>query len=241
MTAIVRPLLFVALLLLCQPSMAAEIAPPPQMDIEAIRQKAEQGQAAFQAYLGFLYLNGKGGLEQDNAEAFRWYRRAAEQGYPAAEYNLGILYDEGLGVEQNHVAGFFWLSIAAAAAPDKRDYDERRDRAGDFLTLTQTEEITERARTWKPGNRPGQETASAAAPPVKVTPGIPTPWFQLPPPVQKTVNDNVQSGWMIGKIEKAVEDGMLIYRAQVNKPGSASNLIRVDGAGHLVSVSKVSP
>ena len=41
-----------------------------------------------------MYANGRG-VEQDDAEAVKWYRLAAEQGGAAAQFNLGWMYANG--------------------------------------------------------------------------------------------------------------------------------------------------
>jgi TPR repeat protein len=41
-----------------------------------------------------MYLNGRGGLAKDEAEAIRWYRRAAAQGNAAAKDNLKRLVSD---------------------------------------------------------------------------------------------------------------------------------------------------
>ena len=220
---------------LAAPCRADEPASAP-MDLSGIRVKAEQGQAPFQAYLGYLYLNGQGGMKQDFEQAFNWYHKAADQGYVQAEYNLGIMYDEGIGVAQSHAAGYFWLTLATQAS-GKPDYFDRRDRAGITLSLAQTDELKKRVAAWKPV-MPAPVTAVAAAPASAhpLTPGVPMPLFRLPPKVQKTISENVRAGCSIGKIEKAVEDGVTLYRAQINKPGSTSNIMRVSESGKLISI-----
>jgi len=60
-----------------------------QTDVEALRAKAEQGDASAQNSLGIRYDTGEG-VPQDYAEAVKWYRLAAEQGYAAAQFNLGV-------------------------------------------------------------------------------------------------------------------------------------------------------
>ena len=59
-----------------------------------------------------MYWNGEG-VDQDRAEAVRWYRRAAEQGHPAAQYELGSAYFNGYGVEQDAVNAVMWSGSAA--------------------------------------------------------------------------------------------------------------------------------
>ena len=73
---------------------------------------AEQGVAAAQYSLGFLYYEGQG-VVQDYAEAARWYRLAAEQGIPVAQFNLGLMYDMGYGVSQNDALAIHWYRMAA--------------------------------------------------------------------------------------------------------------------------------
>ncbi len=48
---------------------------------------AEQGYAIAQNNLGWMYQEGKG-VQQDDAEAVKWYRKAAEQGNAEAQYRL---------------------------------------------------------------------------------------------------------------------------------------------------------
>ena len=61
---------------------------------------AEQGHAAAQNSLGWMYQKGKG-VPQDHAEAVKRYRKSAEQGDEAAQYNLGRTYQKGEGVPQS--------------------------------------------------------------------------------------------------------------------------------------------
>ena len=41
------------------------------------------------------------GVEEDEAEAVRWYLKAAEQGHSEAPCELGGSYRQGIGVEKN--------------------------------------------------------------------------------------------------------------------------------------------
>ncbi len=49
---------------------------------------AEQGDEYAQYSLGVMYANGRG-VEQSDAQAVGWYRKAADQGGAKAQYNLG--------------------------------------------------------------------------------------------------------------------------------------------------------
>ena len=51
---------------------------------------AEQGDAVAQFYLGVMYANGEGVIEDDK-EAVKWYRLAAEQGFAQAHIILVII------------------------------------------------------------------------------------------------------------------------------------------------------
>jgi TPR repeat protein len=68
--------------------------------LRLLRPQAEQGVAAAQVVLGFMYHDGEG-VTQDDAQAAQWMRKAAEQGNAAAEASLGGLYLAGEGVPKN--------------------------------------------------------------------------------------------------------------------------------------------
>lgn len=76
------------------------------------RPLALQGNARAQNNLGFMYENGQG-VDQDDAEAVRWYRQAAEQGDAIAQINLGFMYANGRGVAQDDAEAVRWYRRAA--------------------------------------------------------------------------------------------------------------------------------
>jgi uncharacterized protein len=112
---------------------------------------AEQGVAAAQSYLGFMFETGRG-LPQNYTEAAMWYRRAAEQGDSLAQYSLGLLYDKGFGVPRDIVEASKWLNLSTAASP--RPAREARARIRDAVTTKMTRgEIAQarfRALEWAP-------------------------------------------------------------------------------------------
>ena len=73
---------------------------------------AEKGDAVAQLNIGLMYYNGQG-VEQDYAEAAKWWRKAADQGDEAGQYNLGLMYYNGQGVEQDYAEAVKWYSKAA--------------------------------------------------------------------------------------------------------------------------------
>ena len=131
-----------------------------QDDGEAVkwyRLAAEQGDAAAQNNLGWMYANGRG-VSQDDGEAVKWYRLAAEQGDADAQNNLGVAYHNGKGVAQSYREAYIWHSIAAAngiqSSEKYRDEDAKLLPAED-LASAQTEatrrmeEIRKRAESGK--------------------------------------------------------------------------------------------
>ncbi len=83
-----------------------------ELDVAELHRTADQGDAAAQANLGFLYASGRG-VPQDYGEAVRWYRLAADQGNGNAQYNLGFLYANGRGVPQDYGEAVGWYRLAA--------------------------------------------------------------------------------------------------------------------------------
>ena len=94
-----------------------------------------------------MYAKGQG-VEQNFAEAIRWFRRAAEQGLAMAQANLGTMYASGQGVKQNLVLAYMWLSLAANQ--DDKEAAELRDQVAPRMTPVQIAEAQKLAREWKP-------------------------------------------------------------------------------------------
>lgn len=79
---------------------------------EALRARAERGDAAAQCSLGTMYEIGQG-VGRSPAEAVTWYLKAAEQGSPQAQARMGYLRREGgLGLDVDHKEAFSWLEKA---------------------------------------------------------------------------------------------------------------------------------
>jgi TPR repeat protein len=73
---------------------------------------AELGDAEAQYNLGVMFDQGAS-VEQDLAQAARWYRKAAEQGFVDAQTNLGMMYSRGEGVAADVNEASRWLQRAA--------------------------------------------------------------------------------------------------------------------------------
>jgi len=53
------------------------------------------------------------GVERDDREAMRWYRKAADQGFLLSIHNIVLFYLRGRGVETNVDEAIRWFSKAA--------------------------------------------------------------------------------------------------------------------------------
>jgi TPR repeat protein len=78
----------------------------------AARIKAEEGDAKAQCDIGRMYYHGQG-VQQNYAEALRWYRKAADQGDTKAQYGVGYMYYYGQAVQQDYAEAFLWYNKAA--------------------------------------------------------------------------------------------------------------------------------
>eukprot|EP01047_Picozoa_sp_COSAG01_P062468 COSAG01_NODE_7949_length_2979_cov_8.919792_1_plen_527_part_10 len=65
-----------------------------------------------QLNLGVCYHMGRG-VDKDETEAAKWYRKAAEQGQHDAQCNLGVCYEDGEGVDQDEAEAAKWYRKAA--------------------------------------------------------------------------------------------------------------------------------
>ena len=85
--------------------------------LKEFKKAAEKGEASAQFYLGTMYYNGKGVLQND-AKAVVWYTKAAEQGEASAQFNLGNMYGKGEGVPQDYKIAYILFNIAASKGDD---------------------------------------------------------------------------------------------------------------------------
>lgn len=56
---------------------------------------------AAMSIIGDIYYIGEDGIDQNYAEAFKWYRRAAARGYNMAKIKMTLMFYRGLGVEKD--------------------------------------------------------------------------------------------------------------------------------------------
>lgn len=77
-----------------------------------VRLSAEQGYAAAERNIGYLYYRGRI-LPQDDAAAFAWFRKAAEKGHALAQHDLGKMYERGHGAPRSNALAVVWYRKAA--------------------------------------------------------------------------------------------------------------------------------
>ena len=73
---------------------------------------AEQGDAASQFYLGFMYKH-ETGVPRSYKKALEWFMKAAAQGDADAHFYLGIMNSSGQGVPQSYKQAIKWYTKAA--------------------------------------------------------------------------------------------------------------------------------
>ena len=79
--------------------------------------------------MGFFNRLLGNGVEKDDAEAVKWFRKAAEQGYAGGQKNLGASYHDGNGVEKDYAEAYAWFNLASKTdrkAAEFRDGMEKR-------------------------------------------------------------------------------------------------------------------
>ena len=91
-------------------------------EVNALRDKAEKGDAEAQCQLGVIYFNGKA-VKMDKSQAVKWYRKAAERGHAEAQNYLGVCYSEGEGVAKNDREAVRWFKKAAAKGNREAQYN----------------------------------------------------------------------------------------------------------------------
>ena len=87
--------------------------PARHQSVAAIMARAQRGDPAAAARLGWLFSTGRG-VPQNYYEAAKWYYRAATRGNADAQFALGMLYNKGQGVARDYVLSYVWLNLSAA-------------------------------------------------------------------------------------------------------------------------------
>ena len=76
-----------------------------------LKPAAQKGHKKAQYRVGRCYDKGHG-VEENNAEAFKWYQKSADQGYYKAEYQMARAYIKGKGVTPDEKKAKMWVKRA---------------------------------------------------------------------------------------------------------------------------------
>ncbi len=93
--------------------LTATPAPAAAVDVDALLERAQNGDVAAQFTLGGVYWQGRH-VAQNYDKAFKWFLAAAKQGVPEAQANIANFYLNGWSVEQDQKKALFWHRKAAA-------------------------------------------------------------------------------------------------------------------------------
>lgn len=114
------------------------------------RKAAEKGNGPAENALGVLLWSGADGVPVDHGQAVGWFKRAAAAGLGPAQYNLGKAYEAGIGIPQNLVEAYYWLSLAAAQSRPGDNWPAERDAVGARLSPPALAETQQRASRFRP-------------------------------------------------------------------------------------------
>jgi hypothetical protein len=81
-------------------------------------------------------------VPRNYAQARQWYEKAAAQGHALAQNNLAELYFAGLGVPQDYVRAYLWVSLAAVhmKGDEQKQAEENRNDVTGRMTPEQIAE-----------------------------------------------------------------------------------------------------
>jgi TPR repeat protein len=139
--------IFVSCAAVVGPNADAHAAP---RSVAATIARAEHGDPAAAARLGWLFSTGRG-VAQNYAEAAKWFYRAATHGNADAQFALGMAYNKGQGVPRDYVLSYLWLDLSAAHAVGS-DHDFRatiRDAIASKMTPQQLLTAQQLALKWQ--------------------------------------------------------------------------------------------
>lgn len=110
--------------------------------LERARNIDQRGSAFSQYMIGVYYLQGKE-IEQDTAEAVRWFRKGALMGDHASQMCMAHAYQYGEGVAKDPVEALAWR-IVSSGTSGKHDDEVIRDLER-ILTLPQAQQAKKRS------------------------------------------------------------------------------------------------
>ncbi len=84
------------------------------LSLQLACESSGRGSRYGQVTLGEFHRLGRGGLEEDIAQALAFHRLAAAQGLDEARYSVGFAYRFGQGVARDDAEALRWYQLAAA-------------------------------------------------------------------------------------------------------------------------------
>jgi TPR repeat protein len=138
--------------------------------VRVFKAHADQGDAAAQFNIGFMYRKGYG-VGKNDATAIKWLRMSAEQGFKQAQQSLIFMYTNGVGVTKSHLKAAYWKGeLERAKAPRIEEEQEAAPRSdaeiSDLRAAAQAGDTTARvelASLYASGNRMPQDFVKAHA------------------------------------------------------------------------------
>ncbi|HWZ78830.1 MAG TPA: tetratricopeptide repeat protein [Candidatus Sulfotelmatobacter sp.] len=93
-------------------ALATALVSAQTAEFDALRHKAEAGDAKAQFDLADAYSEGKG-VAKDSAKGMEWLKKSALQGYAGAQVVLGYFYQKGINREKDPSEAAKWYRKAA--------------------------------------------------------------------------------------------------------------------------------
>lgn len=136
------------------------VAPLSAQDqnLDAVRQKADAGDAIAQYDLARAYIAGTG-VAKDAQQGIAWLRKSAVQDYVGAEYALGRLYQQGVGLPKDPHEAANWFRKAA-----KQQNKAAQDQLSGMLALGV---ITANEANWHTAEPTASQAVSVKSKPAK--------------------------------------------------------------------------
>eukprot|EP00960_Hanusia_phi_P014636 432617-Hanusia_phi.AAC.1 len=95
----------------------------PQLSLDALVKKAEEGDVHSKFLLGSAYLKGQLGAKKDLEKARGMFEQAAAEEHKQSLFNLGVMYLEGLGVSSDAVKAASLFQRASALGVAEAQYN----------------------------------------------------------------------------------------------------------------------
>lgn len=95
--------------------------PLPKSTFESDLRDAQSGDVESMFWIGMSYSIGEE-VEQNDAEALEWFRKAAEKGHTDAQYYLGYYYANGIVVDTDYAESAKWYLKAAKQGQKHAQY-----------------------------------------------------------------------------------------------------------------------